>query len=82
MKSLLMFKRIMLAALLLAYTMGMSAVTSAYYSNLDGKSGSTLFTALTAVSSTGHSPMSSYDALWTAFQTTDKKADGTVWDMY
>ena len=81
MKSLLMFKRIMLAALLLAYTMGMSAVTSAYYSNLDGKSGSTLFTALTTVSSSGHSSVG-YTGLWTAFETTDKKADGKVWDMY
>lgn len=81
MKSLLMFKRIMLAALLLAYTMGMSAVTSAYYSNLDGKSGTTLFSALTTVSATGYSTHT-YDDLWTYFQTTDKKADGKVWDMY
>lgn len=81
MKSLLMFKRIMLAALLLAYTIGASAVTAAYYSGLDNKSGATLFAALTTVSSSGHSSLT-YTGLWTAFQTTDKKANGKVWDMY
>lgn len=74
-------KRMTLAFLLLTYTLGTFAITSAYYSGVDGKSGTTLFSALTTVSATGYSTHT-YDDLWTYFQTTDKKADGKVWDMY
>lgn len=74
-------KRMTLAFLLLTYTLGTFAITSTYYSGVDGKSGTTLFSALTTVSATGYSSHS-YDDLWTYFGTTDKKADGKVWDMY
>ena len=70
-------KRMTLAFLLLTYTLGTFAITSTYYSGVDGKSGTTLFSALTTVSATGYSSHS-YDDLWTYFQTTDKKADGKV----
>jgi endonuclease I len=51
-----------------------------YYQNLDGKNQATLKTAL-YVSITNHTELS-YSELWTAFQTTDTRADGKVWDMY
>ncbi len=76
------FKRSTLTMLVLAFALQLFAVNATYYTILDGRSGKALFDSLTTVSSTGHSPMSSYDALWTAFQTTDKKANGKVWDMY
>lgn len=74
-------KRMTLAFLLLTYTLGTFAITSTYYSGVDGKSGTTLFSALTTVSATGYNTHT-YDDLWTYFKTTDKKADGKVWDMY
>jgi len=67
--------------LVLALALQLFAVDATYYTSLDGKSGTTLFDSLKSVSRLGHSSIS-YDALWTAFQTTDKKADGKVWDMY
>ena len=57
-----------------------------YYAAADGKKGAELKTALCAIirnsfSRTG-GKKTIYDALWTDFQTTDKKANGKVWDMY
>ena len=51
-----------------------------YYNSAAGKSGEQLQQALHAIID-NHSPQS-YSYLWTAFKTTDKKPDGTVWDMY
>lgn len=51
-----------------------------YYRNADGKQGAALKTALSDIISS-HTALS-YNALWTAFKTTDKRADGKVWDMY
>ena len=51
-----------------------------YYSSADGKSGEELQLVLHEIVD-GHTVLS-YSALWSAVQTTDKKADGTVWDMY
>ncbi|SDB90306.1 endonuclease [Williamwhitmania taraxaci] len=51
-----------------------------YYTNADGKSGAELKTALFGI--IGNHTVRSYDNLWTDFQTTDKKANGKVWDMY
>lgn len=53
---------------------------SGYYNNATG-TGETLKTQLYNIISTGHDPLS-YDGLWTAFQTTDDKVNGKVWDMY
>ena len=59
----------------------------AYYSSVNGKSGATLFSALTTVTNTGYSKIS-YDGLIEAYKTTDVypkdsvgKA-GKLWDMY
>ncbi|MBQ6192004.1 MAG: endonuclease [Bacteroidaceae bacterium] len=51
-----------------------------YYRNADGKKGAALKTALCGIIQTNIEK--SYDYLWTAFRTTDKRSDGKVWDMY
>jgi len=51
-----------------------------YYSTAEGKTGALLKTALFSKINS-HTALS-YDNLWTAFQTTDVKTDGKVWDMY
>lgn len=52
-----------------------------YYSAADGKKGAELKTALCGIITSGHQKQT-YDALWTHYETTDKRADGKVWDMY
>ena len=54
---------------------------SSYYSAAKGKKGEALKTALYGIISTGVS-YSSYNGLWTHFESTDKRSDGKVWDMY
>lgn len=54
--------------------------TGTYYQNANGKKGKELKTAMFNIIS-NHSSLS-YDGLWTAFKTTDKREDGKVWDMY
>jgi len=51
-----------------------------YYTNAEGKSGAALKTALFGIIK-NHTERS-YANLWTDFQSTDKKANGKVWDMY
>ena len=54
-----------------------------YYSDADTSSGEKLIKSLTSIISNGHKAQG-YDALWTAYQTTDIKPGTTdiVWDMY
>lgn len=62
------------------------AVTTSDYSSLNGKSGSTLYSAVNTRAHSGYSGMT-YAGVWTAYQTTDvypaghAKA-GKIWDMY
>ncbi len=51
-----------------------------YYSSAAGLSGEQLKTALYHIIN-DHNEIP-YDGLWTAFQTTDVRTDGKVWDMY
>lgn len=51
-----------------------------YYRNANGQKGKSLKTALFKIIS-NHKQLS-YNNLWDAFKTTDKRADGKVWDMY
>ena len=56
-----------------------------YYKNANNKSGAELKTALCHIiynRNEGGSLKNAYKALWTHFQTTDKRANGSVWDMY
>ena len=55
-------------------------IPAGYYNNANGLTGAPLKTALYNIIK-GHISIS-YNALWTAFQTTDDKLDGNVWDMY
>ena len=69
-----------------AATVTSPANLPAYYSGIDGKSGSTLFTAVHSVSKVGYSTLS-YAGLWTAYATTDVYPSGhanagKIWDMY
>lgn len=53
---------------------------ASYYDNSGGMRGGTLQQALHDIIE-GHAAQS-YSSLWTHFETTDKKANGRVWDMY
>ena len=52
----------------------------AYYQNADGKTGSELKTAMCGI--IYNRTEKSYDDLWTAYQSTDVRSDGKIWDMY
>ena len=58
-----------------------AASLPAYYVNIDGKSGKTLFDAVQKVTKTGYSSLG-YDGLWSAYKYTDLHENGYVWDMY
>jgi endonuclease I len=58
-----------------------AASLPAYYKDIDGKSGKTLFDAVHAVAKVGYSSLG-YDGLWSAYQYTDLRDNGYVWDMY
>ena len=51
-----------------------------YYKSADGKKGAALKTALCGI--IYNRTERTYGDLWTDFKTTDKRADGKVWDMY
>ena len=51
-----------------------------YYQNANGKKGSALKTELRKI--IYNRTEQSYNSLWTAFQTTDVRSDGKIWDMY
>lgn len=51
-----------------------------YYKDAVGKTGAELKTALSGI--VENHVERTYPNLWTDFQTTDKRADGKVWDMY
>jgi endonuclease I len=56
-------------------------IPAQYYGAAYNKSGYELKTALSEIITSGHVSVS-YSSLWTHFQTTDKRSEGTVWDMY
>jgi len=55
-------------------------IPAGYYDNAEGLSGDPLRDALEMIID-GHSSQS-YGSLWTHMQSTDRKANGKVWDMY
>ncbi|MEI6900091.1 MAG: endonuclease, partial [Bacteroidota bacterium] len=69
------------AAILLFITIGsIGQIPPGYYDPANGKTGTALQAALHNIIK-GHTVVT-YAALWTWFQSTDKKANGTVWDTY
>ena len=59
-----------------------AAITSSYYSSIDGKSGKDLFDAVHTVAKTGYTSGLSYNGLWSAYCDIDINSSGKVWDMY
>ncbi|MBR2285189.1 MAG: endonuclease [Paludibacteraceae bacterium] len=89
-----MKKHILFLAALCMSSLMMSAATvtspadiPAYWASVDGKSGATLWSAVSAQTNAGYSSLG-YSGLWTAYKTTDVyPADSTgkagkIWDMY
>jgi len=70
---------LMLCALLLSAA-AMAGIPSGYYSNANGKYGAALKTALYNIINS-HTAIG-YKAVWTAYQTTDLRSDGYIWDIY
>lgn len=62
-----------------AYAQGPNG-SGTYYQAADGKKGAELKTALCGI--IYNRSERTYSQLWTDFQTTDKKENGKVWDMY
>lgn len=73
-------KKILLPFFLLSFTLLHAQPKVNYYSIAEGKSQAALKTALYTIIK--DPSVVSYSGLWSAFQTTDKRADGKVWDMY
>lgn len=67
-------------SLLLATMAVFGAEPSNYYKSCEGKSGKALLQALHTVIDNHHNM--GYDGLWTVYQTSDVRDNGTVWDMY
>ena len=70
---------LILLLVLWAYTLS-AQIPVNYYLPAEGKSGSELRSALHNI--IDDHIVSSYTKLWTDFQSTDRKPDGKVWDMY
>ena len=58
-----------------------AASLPAYYEDLQGKSGKSLFDAVHVVAKEGYSSLG-YDGLWGAYKKTDMRDNGKIWDMY
>ena len=74
-------KKLIIAFIAFTICVRLSAqIPAGYYDAAAGLSGLPLKTALYNIIKV-ENPIT-YDQLWTAYETTDKKADNTVWDMY
>ena len=77
-------KRLYLVLLVAAATLIAHAAapngSGTYYQNANNKKGEALKTALRAI--IYNRTEQSYNSLWTAFQTTDVRSNGKIWDMY
>jgi endonuclease I len=71
---------LLLASLLIFVSLAFSQIPNGYYDPANGLYGTALQTALHNIIK-GHTVVS-YQSLWYYFESTDKKPDGTVWDMY
>ena len=81
-------KRIVLSILCAIFTLSLvaksvtpAASLPAYYAKIDGKSAKSLFDAVHEVVKVGYSSLG-YDGLWGAYQHTDLRDNGKIWDMY
>ena len=69
-----------IVATILSSLSASAAIPPGYYDAATGKSGAQLKSALSHIIR-GHTRYS-YDYLWTSYTTTDRKPNGTVWDIY
>ena len=74
------YMTLLLAAVALLASAEAPNGSGTYYQNANGYKGSALKTKLCSI--IYNRTEKSYDYLWTAFQTTDVRSDGKVWDMY
>ncbi len=72
-------KKILL--LLLLVSIAFSAIPDGYYDNASGLSGAKLKAALHGIID-GHTVLSYTPGVWNAYQTTDLKPNGKIWDIY
>ncbi len=73
--------KVFLVLVLYSFNLFTWAVDKSYYVSIDGESGKTLFDAIQSVSMVGYESLG-YKGLWTAYQETDLKSNGKIWDMY
>jgi len=71
---------LLLASLIICVSLAFSQIPSGYYDSANGLYGTALQTALHNIIK-GQTVVT-YQSLWYYFESTDKKPDGTVWDMY
>lgn len=71
----------LLFLVLLSTNLLLAQIPTGYYTTADGLTGAPLKTALYNIIK-GHTAVSYTPGVWNAFYTTDKKANGKVWDMY
>ncbi|MBK6836405.1 MAG: endonuclease [Bacteroidetes bacterium] len=69
-----------LFSLLLLSSIGIAQIPAGYYNSAQGLTGQPLKTALHNIIK-NHTVVS-YNGLWSAFNTTDKKSNGKIWDIY
>jgi endonuclease I len=72
--------KLFLFVLLFVSQIAFSQIPTGYYNSATGLEGTALQQALKYIID-NHTTVS-YDGLWSKFSTTDKKANGKVWDMY
>ncbi|HOK37711.1 MAG TPA: endonuclease [Bacteroidales bacterium] len=66
--------------LVFSFYVSLSQIPTGYYDSADGLTGEQLRSELHEIIK--NPQVTSYSGLWTAFQSTDKKPNGKVWDMY
>lgn len=76
-----MKKTLLLFGLLIILASVFAQEPDEYYTSAENKTSSALKTALYNVI-TNHTELSYTPGIWTAFQTTDVRSDGKIWDMY
>ena len=85
MKHFLLILSIFTAVTLSAFNRPVTPVDSlpAYYESIDGTSGKTLVDAIQLVAKLGYRTDDfRYDSIWLAFQHTDMRPDGYIWEIY
>jgi len=74
-------KRLLLFSVICIFSLySVAQIPSGYYNSANGLTGTTLQQALHDI--IDNHTVRTYANLWTDFQTTDKKPNGKVWDMY